>query len=122
MDRATEAALQRSQLALIQDFPVMWGYQRQIGVVLVSAIQQGYSGNLIRFATSLANTYFEKISPRPVWIFHAPKDPIITFDNGKRFFQHAKVPVTFIELGDHGMTDVDDRIIVQWAQIYATRE
>jgi dienelactone hydrolase len=90
-----------------------------------SAIQQGYSGNLIRFTTSLEpSTYFEKISPRPVWIFHAPKDPIITFDNGKRFFQRAKEPRTFIEFsGDHGInTDVDDRIIVQWAQIYATRE
>jgi alpha-beta hydrolase superfamily lysophospholipase len=93
--------------------------------VLDSAIQQGYSGNLIRFATSLEpSTYFAKISPRPVWIFHAPNDPIITFDNGRRFFQRAKEPRTFIEFsGDHGInTDVDDRIIMQWAQIYATRE
>ncbi len=93
--------------------------------VLDSAIQQGYSGNLIRFATSLEpSTYFAKISPRPVWIFHSPNDPIITFDNGRRFFQRAKEPRTFIEFsGDHGInTDVDDRIIMQWAQIYATRE
>jgi hypothetical protein len=93
--------------------------------VLDSAIQQGYSGNLIRFATSLEpSTYFAKISPRPVWIFHAPNDPIITFDNGKRFFQRAKEPRTFIEFsGDHGInTNVDDRILMQWAQIYATRE
>jgi len=93
--------------------------------VLDSAIQQGYSGNLIRFATSLEpSTYFAKISPRPVWIFHAVNDPIIPFDNGKRFFQRAKEPRTFIEFsGDHGInTNVDDRILMQWAQIYATRE
>ena len=40
--------------------------------VLDSVIQQGYSGDLIRFATSIEpRTYFPKISPRPVWIFHA---------------------------------------------------
>ena len=44
--------------------------------ILDSAIQQGYTGNLIRFATSLEpSTYFAKISPRPVWIFHAVKRP-----------------------------------------------
>jgi alpha-beta hydrolase superfamily lysophospholipase len=92
--------------------------------VLDSAIQQGYSGNLIRFATSLEpSTYFAKISPRPVWIFHAVNDPVIPFDSGKQFFQRAKEPRTFIEFsGSHGInTDVDDRIIMQWAQIYATR-
>jgi len=93
--------------------------------VLDSAIQQGYSGNLIRFATSLEpSTYFAKISPRPVWIFHAVNDPVIPFDSGKQFFQRAKEPRRFIEFsGSHGInTDVDDRIIMQWAQIYATRE
>jgi dienelactone hydrolase len=93
--------------------------------VLDSAIHQGYSGNLIRFATSLEpSTYFAKISPRPVWVFEAPDDPIITFDNGKRFFLRAHEPKTFIEFsGEHGInSDVDDRIIMQWAQIYATRE
>jgi len=93
--------------------------------VLDSAIQQGYSGNLIRFATSLEpSVYFAKISPRPVWIFHAANDPIIPFDNGKQFFRDATEPKTFIEFsGEHGInTDVDDRIIMQWAQIYATRE
>jgi len=107
------------------------GFSGYVGIstsdwgVLDSAIQQGYSGNLIRFATSLEpSTYFEKISPRPVWIFHATKDPIITFDSGKRFFQRAKEPRAFIEFsGGHGInTDVDDRILMQWAQIYATRE
>jgi hypothetical protein len=92
--------------------------------ILDSAVQQGYSGNLIRFATSLEpGTYFAKISPRPVWIFHAVNDPVIPFDNGKQFFQDAHEPKTFIEFsGSHGInTNVDDRIIMQWAQIYATR-
>jgi hypothetical protein len=93
--------------------------------VLDSAIQQGYSGNLIRFATSLEpSRYFAKISPRPVWIFHASNDPVIPFDSGKQFFNDANEPKTFIEFsGEHGInSDVDDRIIMQWAQIYATRE
>jgi dipeptidyl aminopeptidase/acylaminoacyl peptidase len=93
--------------------------------ILNSAIQEGYTGAPIRFATSLEpSTYIKKISPRPVWIFHAVKDPIIPFDNGKQFFQDAHEPKTFIEFsGSHGInTDVDERIIMQWAQIYATRE
>jgi hypothetical protein len=93
--------------------------------VLDSVIQQGYSGSLLRFATSLEpSTYFAKISPRPVWIFHAAGDPIIPFASGKQFFDSAQEPKTLIEFsGDHGINpDVDDRIIMQWAQIYATRE
>jgi dienelactone hydrolase len=94
-----------------------WGIQD-------SAIQQGYSGNLIRFATSLEpSTYFAKISPRPVWIFQSVHDPIIPFNDEKQFFLLAGEPKTFIEFsGDHGInTDVDERIILQWAQIYGTR-
>ena len=93
--------------------------------ILDSAIEQGYSGNLIRFATSLEpSTYFAKISPRPVWIFHTINDPVIPFESGKQFFRDAHEPKTFIEFsGEHGInTDVDDRILMQWAQIYATRE
>jgi len=69
------------------------------------------------------STYFKKISPRPVWIFHAVNDPIIPFNNGKQLFQDALEPKKFIEFsGEHGInTDVDERIIMQWAQIYATR-
>jgi dienelactone hydrolase len=92
--------------------------------ILDSAIQTGETGDVIRFAASLEpSTYFKKISPRPVWIFHAVNDPIIPFDSGKKFFLGAKEPKTFIEFsGDHGInSDVDDRILMQWAQIYATR-
>ena len=37
--------------------------------------------------------------------------------------EDAKEPKTFIEFsGEHGInSDVDDRILMQWAQIYATR-
>jgi dipeptidyl aminopeptidase/acylaminoacyl peptidase len=93
--------------------------------ILNSALQEGYTGDPLRFATSLEpSTYFRKISPRPVWIFHAVNDPIIPFENGKQFFQLAEEPKTFIEFsGEHGINpDVDKRIIMQWAQIYGTRE
>ena len=89
-----------------------------------SVIQQGYTGAPLRFATSLEpGTYISRISPRPVWIFHAKADPIISFGSGQQFFEKAREPKTFIEFsGDHGINpDVDERILVQWAQIYATR-
>lgn len=89
-----------------------------------SVIQQGYTGAPLRYATSLEpGTYIGRISPRPVWIFHARADPIIPFGSGQQFFEKAREPKTFIEFsGDHGINpDVDERILVQWAQIYATR-
>jgi len=95
-----------------------WGIQDAV-------IRQGYTGNLVRFAASIEpGTYFAKISPRPVWIFHAVDDPVIPFEDGKELFERAGEPKTFIEFsGGHGInTDVDDRIIMQWAQIYGTRE
>ena len=93
--------------------------------VLDSVIQQGYTGDVVRFATSIEpGTYFAKISPRPVWIFHAKNDPVIPFEDGKQFFLLALEPKTFIEFsGGHGInSDVDDRILIQWAQIYGSRE
>ena len=95
-----------------------WGLQDAV-------IRQGYTGNLVRFAASIEpGTYFAKISPRPVWIFHAVDDPVIPFEDGKELFERAGEPKTFIEFsGGHGINpDVDDRIIMQWAQIYGTRE
>jgi len=93
--------------------------------LLDSIIQQGYSGNPVLFATSVEpSTYFTKITPRPVWIFHAVNDPIIPFANGKQFFNSAQEPKTFIEFsGSHGInSDVDTQIIMHLRQIYATRE
>jgi len=95
-----------------------WGIQDAV-------IRQGYTGNLVRFAASIEpGTYFAKISPRPVWIFHAVDDPVIPFEDGKELFERAGEPKTFIEFsGGHGINpDVDNRIIMQWAQIYGTRE
>ena len=87
-----------------------------------SVVGQGYNGEPVRFATSIEpSTYIARISPRPVWIFHARADPIIPFESGEQFFEHAKDPKTFIEfMGSHGInSDVDGKIILQWAQIYA---
>ncbi len=92
--------------------------------LLDSTIQQGYSGDPVRFSTSVEpNTYFSKIAPRPVWIFHAVNDPIIPFANGKQFFDLAQEPKTFSEFsGDHGInSDVDTQIIMHLRQIYATQ-
>jgi hypothetical protein len=90
-----------------------------------SLVQQGYTGGPVRFATSIEpGTYFSHITPRPVWIFHAAGDPFIPFASGKQFFDSAQEPRTFTEFsGSHGInSDVDARIIMQWAQIYGTRE
>jgi uncharacterized protein len=92
--------------------------------LLDSVTQQGIAGDPVRFAASLEpSTYFVKISPRPVWIFHAKADPVIPFESGRQFFQKAGEPKTFIEFaGDHGINpDVDNQIIMQWAQIYGNR-
>jgi hypothetical protein len=93
--------------------------------LLDSVIQHGDTGDPVRFATSIEpGSYFTKITPRPVWIFHASGDPIIPFASGKQFFDSAGEPKTFMEFaGDHGInSDVDIKIIMHWAQIYGTRE
>jgi len=93
--------------------------------ILDAALQQGYTGEPLRFVTSLEpGTYIRKISPRPVWMFHAKSDPIIPFESGKDLFSRAGEPKTFSEFsGDHGINpDVDAKIIGQWAQIYGPRE
>jgi uncharacterized protein len=86
--------------------------------LLDSVTQQGITGDPVRFAASLEpGTYLAKISPRPVWIFHARTDPIIPFESGQHFFEKAQEPKKFIEFsGDHGINpDVDRQIIEQWA-------
>jgi hypothetical protein len=91
--------------------------------ILDAFTAQGYTGDPIQFAASLEpSTYFAKISPRPVWIFHNATDPIIPFESGKAFYDMAGEPKTFTEFqGDHGINgDVDARILRQWAQIYGT--
>jgi uncharacterized protein len=88
-----------------------------------AVLDQGGSGDILRFATSLEpSTYLPRISPRPVWMFHNATDPFIPFSEGKALFATANEPKTFIEFnGDHGInSDVDQRLIAQWAQIYGT--
>ena len=92
--------------------------------VLDSLYQQGASGDVIRFAASLEpSTYLKSISPRPVWLLHNATDPIIPFSNGQALFAYATDPKTFTGFsGSHGInSDVDDRILGRWAQIYGTR-
>ncbi len=90
-----------------------------------SMLRQGLSGDPLRFATSIEpGTYIGKISPRQAWMFHAQTDPIIPFASGQRLFEKAQEPKNFSEFsGEHGINpDADTRILMQWAQIYGTRE
>jgi hypothetical protein len=92
--------------------------------LLDSVTRQGITGDPVRFATSLEpGTYMGSISPRPVLIFHARTDPIIPFSRGQQLFEKAREPKTFIEFsGDHGINpEVDNGILMQWAQIYGNR-
>lgn len=94
-----------------------WGFRD-------SLLQQGLTGDPVRFAASLEpETYIGRISPRPVWIYHNTTDPIIPFASGYQFYIKAGEPKNFTDFfGDHGISpDVDNRIIMQWAQIYGTR-
>lgn len=83
-----------------------------------------YAGDARRFLLSIDPDYYMgRISPRPVWVFHSQSDNIIPYADGKELFGRAHEPRTFAEFsGGHGIcSEVDDRIIGQWAQIYGTR-
>lgn len=83
-----------------------------------------YGGDAGRFLLSVdPDNYIARISPRPVWIFHSKADSIIPFDDGRELYGRAQDPRTFFEFyGGHGInSEVDEQIIVQWAQIYGTR-
>jgi fermentation-respiration switch protein FrsA (DUF1100 family) len=83
-----------------------------------------YSGDPGRFLLSVdPDNYISRISPRPVWIFHSKTDDIIPFTDGKKLYERAQDPKEFTEFdGGHGINrNVDDRIILQWAQIYGNR-
>ncbi len=87
-------------------------------------VAKGYTGDPVRFAASIEpSTYIASISPRPVWIFHAKADSIVPFANGEVLYSRARDPKMFMEFeGAHGInSDVDDRILSAWAQIYGTR-
>ena len=54
-----------------------------------------------------------KISPRPVWILHAPEDTFIPIADGLRLFENAGEPRTFINFsGTHGINDRVDAWVI----------
>jgi alpha-beta hydrolase superfamily lysophospholipase len=92
--------------------------------LLDSVTGQGLTGDPVRFAASIEpGTSIGRIAPRPVWIFHAEEDPFIPLEAGEELFSRAQEPKTFtVFSGSHGInSDVDERILGEWAQIYAPR-
>ena len=64
--------------------------------------------------------YVGMIAPRPVFIFHAPNDPIIPIADGKELYDQALEPKQFFTFnGTHGVNgEVDQMIFRLYAQIY----
>jgi alpha-beta hydrolase superfamily lysophospholipase len=72
-----------------------------------------YAGNASRFLLSIDPDHaIGQIAPRPVWIFHSRRDPIINFTQGEELFSRAGDPKEFIVFnGTHGENDeVDARV------------
>lgn len=72
-----------------------------------------YTGNASRFLLSIDPDHaIGKIAPRPVWIFHSRRDPIINFTLGQELFGRAGDPKKFIVFnGTHGENgEVDARV------------
>lgn len=73
-----------------------------------------YTGDARKFLYSVDPAVsIASISPRPVWLFHAPDDPIIPFADGQALFAAAKEPKEFFPFnGTHGVnTEVDARVM-----------
>jgi uncharacterized protein len=64
--------------------------------------------------------YVGTISPRPVILFHAPDDPVIPFNDGKKLYDLAKDPKKFFSFnGTHGVNGEVDRVLIaEYTQIY----
>jgi fermentation-respiration switch protein FrsA (DUF1100 family) len=92
--------------------PDFFGY---IGVSTGGYGQIGsqYTGDAGTFLKSIDPEFaVGRISPRPVFILHAPPDSIIPFDDGKRLAGRAGETGQFIHFnGTHGMNEDADRII-----------
>ena len=72
-----------------------------------------YTGNASRFLLSIDPDHaIGQIAPRPVWIFHSRRDPIINFTLGEELYSRAGDPKEFIVFnGTHGENDeVDARV------------
>jgi dienelactone hydrolase len=73
-----------------------------------------YTGNASLFLLSIDPDHaIGKIAPRPVWIFHSRRDPIINFTLGEELYSRAGDPKEFIVFnGTHGENDeVDAQVI-----------
>ncbi|HTY15700.1 MAG TPA: alpha/beta hydrolase [Methanoregulaceae archaeon] len=80
-----------------------------------------YTTDARKFLLSIdPDLYAGMIAPRPVYIFHAPADPIIPFADGKELFDRASEPKKFFSFnGTHGVNgEVDQIIFREYAQIY----
>ncbi len=66
------------------------------------------------------DVYIGGISPRQVFLFHAPDDPVIPFSDGRKLFDLAKEPKEFFSFnGTHGVNgEVDQVLIAEYTQIY----
>jgi uncharacterized protein len=72
-----------------------------------------YRGSARQFLLSIDPAYsIGGIAPRPVYLFHAPMDPIIPYEQGQALFERAGDPKTFISFnGTHGEnSEVDSHL------------
>jgi uncharacterized protein len=80
-----------------------------------------YTADARKFLLSIdPDLYVGMITPRPVYIFHAPADPVIPFADGKELFDRASEPRKFFSFnGTHGVNgEVDQILFREYAQIY----
>jgi hypothetical protein len=90
------------------------------GYIGVSTSGFGLAGNqysaenVSRFLLSIDPDHaIGKIAPRPVWIFHSRRDPVINFTLGEELYSRAGNPKEFVVFnGTHGENDeVDVKVI-----------
>ena len=92
------------------------GYAGFIGVSTSGFNMTGddYTGDARRFLLSVdPDAAVARIATRPVWIFHAPADTIISFSDGRRLYDMAGEPKRFVSFnGTHGSNEEVDRILM----------
>jgi len=73
-----------------------------------------YTGDSRRFLLSVdPDVAAARITPRPVWIFHAPADTIIPFSDSLRLYDIAGEPKRFVSFnGTHGSNEEVDGILM----------
>jgi uncharacterized protein len=66
------------------------------------------------------DVYVSMISPRPVYLFHSPADPVINYSDGRELYERALEPKKFFAFnGTHGVNgEVDQVLMSEYAQIY----